>query len=48
MTTPDLPTTHLRYSVGMNLNRGNCVQRMNVFLHLKRLKGLVSKIRVDG
>ena len=48
MTTPDLPTTHLRYLVGMNLNRGDCARRMSGFLHLECLKGLVSKIRVDG
>lgn len=48
MAAPDLPTTHLGYSVGMNSNRGKCVRRMNVFLHLDCLKGFVSKIRADG
>jgi hypothetical protein len=48
MTTPDLTTTHLRYLIGMKLNRGNCGQRMSGFLHLECLKRLVSKIRFDG
>ncbi len=49
MAAPDLTRAHLRYLMGMNLNRGNGILRVTIVLLLKFLKmqGLESGIRFD-